>query len=109
MLRQLRYRHRLVQLRTKVHNALQALALGVGVSLKAKLRTKKGKALLRSLLLSPALGQQRQEWLDLIDELNKRIERIETGLEPQAAADQRVHRRGGEVLSLFPLTSSPSS
>jgi transposase len=79
-------------LRTKAHNALQALALGAGVSLKAKLRTKQGKERLKALPLSPALKLQRQEWLDLIDELNTRIARVEKELEPLAAADQRVRR-----------------
>jgi transposase len=92
VLRLLRYRHRLVQLRTKAHNALQALALGAGVSLKAKLRTKQGKVRLKALSLSPALGQQRQEWLDLVDELNKRIVRVESALEHLATADERVDR-----------------
>jgi hypothetical protein len=43
VLRQLRYRHRLVQMRTRIYNALQAIALSAGVSLKAKLRTNKGQ------------------------------------------------------------------
>jgi len=92
VLRQLRYRHRLVQLRTKAQNTLQALALGAGVSLKAKLRTRQGKERIKALALSPALKQQRQEWLDLIDELNTRIARVEKELAPLAAADERVRR-----------------
>lgn|SRR6266508_851834 len=43
VLRQLRYRHRLVQQRTRSYNSLQAIALGAGVSLKAKLRTRQGQ------------------------------------------------------------------
>ncbi len=92
VLRRLRYRHRLVQMRTKVQNALQAIALSAGVSLKSKLRTKKGQALLRELWLSPAHTQQREEWLSLIAELNTRIERLEKELEPLANADERVRR-----------------
>ncbi len=90
VLRQLRYRHRLVQMRTKIHNALQSIALGAGVSLKSKLRTKKGKQRLNELPLSSALSQQREEWLSLIAELNTRIERIEKDLEPLADDDERV-------------------
>ena len=92
VLRQLRYRHRLVQIRTKSHNALQAIALGAGLSLKAKLRTNKGKERLAQLALTPVLSQQCQEWLELITELNRRIERVEKELEPLAAADPRVQR-----------------
>ena len=92
VLRQLRYRHRLVQMRTKAHNSLQAIALGAGVSLKSKLRTKKGKQRLNGLSLTPALGQQREEWLSLIVELNTHIQRVEKDLEPLASADERVRR-----------------
>jgi transposase len=92
VLQQLRYRHRLVQMRTRVHNALQAMALGAGVSLKSKLRTKKGKERLKGLALGPALGRQREEWLSLIAELNTRIEGVEKELEPLASDDERVRR-----------------
>ncbi len=90
VLRQLRYRHRLVQMRTKIHNALQSIALGAGLSLKSKLRTKKGKQRLNELPLSSALSQQREEWLSLIAEFNTRIERIEKDLQPLADDDERV-------------------
>jgi transposase len=56
VLQQLRYRHRLVQMRTRVHNALQAIALGAGMSLKSKLRTKQGKERLKGLTLGSAHG-----------------------------------------------------
>jgi transposase len=90
VLRQLRYRHRLVQMRTRLYNSLQAIALSAGVSLKAKLRTSKGRERLSQLSLTPAFQQQRQEWLSLLNELNLRIERVEQELEPLAAADPRV-------------------
>jgi transposase len=89
-LRQLRYRHRLVQIRTKVYNAVHSIALAAEVSLRSKLRTKKGKEKLNQLPLSMAHSQQREEWLDLIAELNKRIERVEKDLELIAASDERV-------------------
>ncbi len=92
VLRQLRYRHRLVQMRTKLYNCLQAIALSAGVSLKAKLRTSKGQERLSQLSLTPAFEQQRQEWLSLLSEINLRIERVEQELQPLAAADPRVQR-----------------
>jgi transposase len=67
VLRQLRYRHRLVQMRTRSYNSLQAIALGAGVSLKAKLRTRKGKERLLELAVTEVHQQQRQEWLALIE------------------------------------------
>ena len=90
VLQQLRYRHRLVQMRTRIHNALHAIALGAGLSLKSQLRTNKGKERLKQLPLNSTLSRQREEWLELIDELNQRIQRVETELEPIAAADRRV-------------------
>jgi transposase len=90
VLRQLRYRHRLVQLRTKSYNSLQAIALGAGVSLRAKLRTRRGKECLLGLPLTTAGNSQRQEWLALIAQLNACIERVEQELELVAAADTRV-------------------
>lgn len=90
VLRQLRYRHRLVQQRTRSYNSLQAIALSAGVSLKAKLRTRKGKERLLGLSVTEAHGRQRQEWLDLIAQLNGYIERVEQELEVIAEADERV-------------------
>ena len=90
VLRQLRYRHRLVQLRTKSYNSLQAIALSAGGSLKAKLRTRGGKERLLGLSLTTAGHSQRQEWLALIAQLNAGIERVEQELAVVAAADERV-------------------
>jgi transposase len=92
VLHQLRYRRRLVQMRTKVHNSLQSIALGAGVSLKSKLQTKKGKQRLKELSLNSPLSQQREEWLSLIVELNTRIHRVDKDLEPLACADERMQR-----------------
>ena len=77
ILRRLRYHHHLVKLRTMAKNGLQAIALSAGLSMKSKLLTKSGRAKLGSLPLSPVLGEQRREWLDLIDRLNHRIARLD--------------------------------
>jgi transposase len=91
VLRRLRYRHRLVQLRTAMRNSLQALALGSGVVLKAKLRTQKGRQRLGQLPLSPALSQQRADWLELIEQIEERIARVEREAE-LADGDERIRR-----------------
>ncbi len=90
VLRQLRYRHRLVQMRTRSYNSLQAIALGAGASLKAKLRTRKGQERLMGLSVSAAHQAQRSEWLALIAQLNAGITRVEQELELIATADERV-------------------
>jgi len=92
VLRQLRYRHKLVKLRTMVANSLHALALNAGLSLRAQLLTKGGKKQLRSLPLSAITQQQRDELISLADELSKRILKIEQWLQLQAHQDPRVRR-----------------
>ena len=86
----LRYRHRLVKIRTMVRNSLHAIALTGGLSLKAKLLTKAGRERFNQLSLSPAHDLQRREWLELVNQLNQRVTRVEQELERRAQGDQRV-------------------
>jgi transposase len=92
VLRQLRYRHKLVKLRTMVANTLHALAINAGLSLRAKLLTKGGRQQLRALPLSAISQQQRDELLSLADELTRRIATVEQWLQTQAQSDPRVRR-----------------
>jgi transposase len=92
VLRQLRYRHKLVKLRTMVANTLHALAINAGLSLRAKLLTKGGHKQLRALQLSAISQQQRDELLSLADELTRRIQTVEQWLQAQAQSDPRVLR-----------------
>ena len=59
VLQQLRYRHKLVKLRTVARNCLQRLALAAGLSLQSKLLSKAGRARLEALSLRPLAAQQR--------------------------------------------------
>jgi transposase len=92
VLRQLRYRHKLVKLRTMVANTLHALAINAGLSLRAKLLTKGGRRQLAGLQLSVISQQQRDELLSLADELTRRIGTVEQWLQTQAKSDVRVQR-----------------
>jgi len=92
VLRQLRYRHKLVKLRTMVINTLHALAINCGLSLRAKLLTKGGRQQLRALQLSAISQQQRDELLSLADELSRRIQTVEQWLQTQARSEARVQR-----------------
>jgi len=92
VLRQLRYRHKLVKLRTMVVNTLHALAINCGLSLRAKLLTKGGRQQLSALQLSAISQQQRDELLSLADELTRRIQTVELWLQTQAKSDARVQR-----------------
>ena len=92
MLRQLRYRHKLVKLRTMVVNTLPALAINAGLSLRAQLLSKGGRKQLAGLQLSAISQQQREELLTLADELSRRIVTVEVWLKEQAKSDPRVLR-----------------
>ncbi len=54
------HRHRLVQMRTRIMNQLQAVALNEGVRRKKGLWGKEGRAQLESFLLSPWATRRRQ-------------------------------------------------
>jgi transposase len=90
VLRQLRYRQRLVKMRTMVKNSLHALSLGAGLSLRSGLATLKGREKLMTLPLGPASSFQREHWLSLLDELNQRIAQAQTQLERLAKGDEQV-------------------
>jgi transposase len=92
ILRMLRYRHRLVKIRTIIKNCLQALAIQSGLSLKSKLFTQAGFQQLANLTMSPGMQCQRQQWLQLLATLDQRIDACEKWLSDQAVADQRVRR-----------------
>jgi transposase len=86
-------------------NGLHAIALSAGLSMKSKLLTKSGRAKLELLDLSPALKDQRDEWLDLIDQLNHRITRLDSEVEQEGQTDPRVqllrtHRGLGPLTAL---------
>jgi transposase len=92
VLRQLRYRHKLVKLRTMVVNTLPALAINAGLSLRAQLLTKGGRQQLSALQLSAISQQQRDELVSLADELTRRLATVEQWLKEQAKSDPRVQR-----------------
>lgn len=90
ILSQLRYRQRLVKIRTMTKNNLQALAIRAGLATKAKLLTKAGKEKLKRLTMSEACGLQRQQWLSLLKELDQQISQVESWLRHQAKTDHRA-------------------
>ncbi len=92
VLRQLRFRHKLVKIRTMVLNSLHALSISAGLSLQAQLSTVHGRTRLQQLRLSPTLSTQRDEWLALCDELSHRILAAERWLKSQAKDDKQAQR-----------------
>jgi len=92
VLQQLRYRQRLVKLRTMLLNSLVFMAASRGVVLRSQLKTKRGLERLRQIDLPPALREQRDELCQLLLELKPKIDKVESSLAAKAEADLRVRR-----------------
>jgi transposase len=83
------HRHRLVGMRTRVMNQLQAIAMNEGLRQKKGLWSKKGRARLESLSLAPWSSRRRQELLELVDRLNPNDRRIEQSDRARSGATSR--------------------
>jgi transposase len=88
------HRHRLVQMRTRIMNQLQAVAMNEGYRWKKKLFSAQGRALLEKLSLAPWASRRRKELLELLDQLNPKIAEL------TAAVEQEANKRP-EVLLLM--------
>jgi transposase len=89
VLRQLRYRHKLVKVRTLAKNSLHNISISAGCSLQ-KSMLYKGRAKLEALKLPADLGQQRTQWLQTIERQDKLVNEVESWLEKKAANDRLV-------------------
>jgi transposase len=78
------HRHRMVQMRTRIMNQLQALAMNEGKRWKSKLWSIKGRTELEKLALAPWASRRRQELLELLDRLNPSIEELTAAVEHEA-------------------------
>ena len=109
------HRVKLVQMRTKVQNQLQAMALGQGVCRRKKLWSARGRAELERLPLGQWAQRRRQELLQLLDQLEGSITELQGAVEQQArqhpeAARLMTHPGVGPVTSLaYVLTIGPVS
>ena len=92
VLRMLRYRHKLVKIRTLVKNSLQSLANQSGLSLQSQLFTRAGQQRLLGLKMSAAMSYQRERWLALISSLDDLILQSMLWLKERAQGDRRVER-----------------
>jgi len=88
------HRHRLVQMRIRIMNQLQALAMNEGQRRKSKLWSESGRAEFEKLALAPWASRRRQELLQLLDYRNPTIDDL------TAAAEQEARKRP-EVLRLM--------
>jgi len=81
------HRHRLVQMRTRIMNQLQALAMNEGYRWKKKLFSEQGRAQLEKLTLAPWASRRRQE---LLDRMNPTIEELTAAVELEARTRPEV-------------------
>jgi len=86
------HRHRLVQMRTRIMNQLQAVAMNEGIRRKKALWSKSGRAQLESFSLAPWSSRRRQDLLELLDRLNPTIEQLSTAIAQEAEKRPEVRR-----------------
>jgi transposase len=90
VLRMLRYRQKLIKIRTMGKNSLQALALQSGLAKRSHLFTKAGQQELGAVRMSPAMHWQREQWFQLLEPLNERLLQTMLWLKQQSQDDARI-------------------
>ena len=78
------HRHRLVGMRTRVMNQLQAVAMNEGIRRKKGLWSEKGRQQLESLSLMPWTTRRREELLKLLDQLDPNIDELSQAIQQEA-------------------------
>jgi transposase len=101
------HRHRLVQMRTRIMNRLQALAMNEGQRWKKKLWSEQGRAQLEKLALAPWASRRRQDLLELLDRIDPTIEELTATVEQEARKWPEVRRLMAHP-GMGPLTRSHS-
>jgi transposase len=86
------HRHRLVQMRTRVKNQLQAVALNEGLGPRPGLWSRKGQEQFRALVLPPWTEQRRQDNVELLSDLLRRTAPLDIAVEQQARQRPEVGR-----------------
>jgi transposase len=86
------HRHRLVGMRTRVMNQLQAVAMNEGIRRKRGLWSEKGREQLESLSLPPWTTRRRQELLELLDQFDPKIDHLSQAIVQEAEQIPEVKR-----------------
>ena len=101
----LKHRHTLVQMRTRVKNQLQHIALNQGFQKKHKLWSRPGREWLQALELEPWTKRRRDDLLKMLQEMDTRIEELNGAVEEAAKQCPEAellmsHPGVGPILSL---------
>ncbi|MGH8783439.1 IS110 family transposase [Paraburkholderia sp.] len=91
------HRSKLVQMRARVKNELQHLALNKGLQRQARLWSAAGQKLLRELPLQPWASRRREDLLGLLNQFNQQIEPLD-----QAVAEAAQQDAGARLLLTQP-------
>src|SRR5437773_7753315 len=99
------HRHRMVQVRTRIMNQLQALALNEGLRCKKRLWREHGRQQLESFRLAPWATRRRRDLLELLDRLTPTIAELTQAIEQEvekcpAARRLRTHPGVGPLTAL---------
>jgi transposase len=81
-----------VQMRTRVMNQLQAIAMNEGIRRKRGLWTQRGRAQLEELSLPSWTSRRRQELLELLDRFDPNIEQLTEAVRQEAERRPEVER-----------------
>ena len=84
------HRHKLVEMRTRIKNQLQHVALNEGLQKKRQLWTERGRQWLEALSLPPWTERRRADLLHFLDELDVRIGELDQAVAAAAGQDTRV-------------------
>ncbi len=82
------HRHKLVEIRTRVKNGLQHLAMNRGIQKKSRLRSAAGQKALRELPLQGWAGRRRQDLLGLLKNLDEQVGQLDQAVEETAQRDK---------------------
>jgi transposase len=97
------HRHRMVQMRTRIMNQLQAVALNEGLRCKKRLWGERGRQQLESIGLAPWATRRRRDLLELLDRLTPTIaeltKQIEQEVEKYPAAQRLMTHPGVGALT----------
>jgi transposase len=93
----LRHRHQWVRMRTRIQNALQAIALANGLRRGTSLWSQDGQSKIAALPLAPHTAYRRSELQALYEKLEAEIEKLN-----QRAQEQASERSGARLLMTHP-------
>jgi transposase len=78
------HRHRLVQMRTRILNQLQSVAMNEGIQGRGGLRSEQGRKRLEQLPLAPWAAKRRQDLFGFLDQLNESVDELSASIQQEA-------------------------